>query len=84
MRLAEEGRHQRQHQHGDQPRRVEDQPGGKTRHRDDILRLTEQLPHQRHAARGLAARAFELILKLGVLEILEIERRGVLRDDDRE
>ena len=37
-----------------------------------------QLPHQGHAPAGLAARAFELVLELGVLEILQIERRGML------
>ena len=34
--------------------------------------------HQGHAAAGLAARPLELVLELGVLEILEIERGGML------
>ena len=78
MRLAEEGRHQRQQQQHDQPRRIDDQAGGEAHHRDDVLRLAEQLAHQRHAPAGLPARPLELVLELGVLEVLEVERRGVL------
>ena len=82
MRLAEKGRHQRQKQQGDQPGRIDDQAGGKARHRHDVLRLAEQLPHQRHPSAGLAARALELILEFGVLEIFQVERRRVLHQAD--
>ena len=41
MRLADEGRHQRHKQKDDQPGRVEDQAGSKTRDRHDVLGLTE-------------------------------------------
>ena len=82
MRLAEKGRHQRQQQQRDQPRRIEDQARGKARHRHDVLRLAEQLPHQRHPSAGLAARALELVLELGVLEVFEVERCGMLHQAD--
>ena len=47
-----------------------------------ILRLAEQLPHQRHPPAGLAARPLELVLELGVLEIFEVERRRMLHQAD--
>ena len=78
MRLAEESRHQRHQQQHDQPRREDDQAGRKTGHGDEVLRLGEELAHERHAAAGLAARAFELVLEFGVLEILEVEGCGML------
>ena len=48
----------------------------------DVLHLAEQLAHQVHAPHRLAARAIELVLQVGVLEILEVERRGVLHQPD--
>jgi hypothetical protein len=82
MRLAEESRHQSQKQQDDEPWRVEDEAGGKACHRDDVLRLTEQLRHKRHPPASLAARPLELILEFGVLEILQVERRRVLHQAD--
>ena len=78
MRLAEERRHQSEKQQEDQPRRVQDQAGGEARHGHHVLRLAEQLAHQRHPPAGLAAGALELVLELGVFEILEVESRRVL------
>ena len=78
MRLAEERRQQRHQQQHDQPRRIDQQAGGEARHRHHVLRLAEQLRHQGETPAGLAARALELVLELGILEILEVERRGVL------
>jgi hypothetical protein len=43
-----------------------------------ILRLAEQLRHQRHATAGLPARALQLVLKIGVFEIFQVQRRCVL------
>ena len=82
MRLAEERRHQGDEQQNDEPRRVDEQAGGEARHRHDVLRLPEQLAHQRHASAGLPARALELVLELGVLEILKVERRRMLHEAD--
>ena len=39
----------------------------------------EQLVQQRHAAHRLATRAVELVLQFRILEILEVQRRGVLQ-----
>ena len=78
VRLADERRHERDREQHDQPRRVDDEAGGEARDRHDVLRLREELPHQRHAARRLPARALEPVLQLAVLEVLEVERRGVL------
>ncbi len=78
MRLADERRDQGQEQQGDQPGGVENQAGGKADHGDDVLRLAEQLPHQRHSSAGLPACPLELVLKFGVLEVFKVERRGVL------
>ena len=82
MRLAEEGRDEREEQQHDQPRRVDDEAGREARDRHDVLGLAEQLAHQRHAPAGLAARALELVLELAVLEVLEVERRGMLHQPD--
>ena len=82
MRLADESRHQRHKQQHDEPGRVNDESGGKARHRHDVLRLTEQLRHQRHPPAGLAARALELILEIGVLKILQVESCRMLHQTD--
>ena len=78
VRLAEERRDQRQQQQHDEPRRVDQQAGGEARDGHHVLRLVEELAHQRHAPAGLAARALELVLQLAVLEILEVERGRML------
>ena len=80
MRLADERRHERDRQQHDQPRRVHDQPCGETGDGDDVLRLCEELAHQRHAPGGLPARALQAILEFAVLEILQVERRRVLHE----
>ncbi len=78
VRLAEEGRDQRQDQQRDQPGGVDHQPGGEADDGHDVLRLAEELVHQRHPAGGLPAGALEPVLQLAVLEVLEVERRRVL------
>ena len=78
MRLAEKGGHQRHQQQHDQPGREDDETGREAGHGDEVLRLREKLAHQGHAPAGLAAGALELVLELGILEILEVERRGML------
>ena len=82
MRLAQEHRHQRHQQQDDQPGREDHQAGGEAQHRHDVLRLVEQLRHQRDPPGGLPARAFELVLELRVLEIREVEGLGVLHEVD--
>ena len=82
MRFAEEGRHQGQKQERDKPWRVEDQACGEACHRHHILRLAEHLPHQRHPPAGLAARALQLVLELGVFKIFQVKRCRVLHQAD--
>jgi hypothetical protein len=67
--------HQRDREQRDQPRRVDDEPGGEADDRHDVLRLREQLADQARAPARLAARALEPVLHLAVLEVLEVERR---------
>ena len=83
MRFANECRQQCNRQQHDQPRRVRQQTGAKRQNGNQILCLTEQLRHQTHAPHGLAARPFQLILQIGVLEILEIQGRRMLHQPDR-
>ena len=82
MRLADEGRNQRHGQQQHQPRRIHQQPDREADHGDAVLHLAEQLAHQAHAAHGLAARAVELVLQVGILEVLEVERRGMFHQPD--
>jgi hypothetical protein len=82
MGLAEEGRHECDQQEEDQPRRVQDEPGGKGDDGNHVLRLAEQLRHQRRAPHCLATRPLQTVLLLTVLEVLEVERRGVLHQSD--
>ena len=78
VRLAEERGYQRDGEQDDQPRRIDDQAGGEAQYRDDVLYLSEQLPHQRHAPARLHARAIHAVLEGGVFKVGEIEGGGVL------
>ena len=82
MRLAQERGHEREHEQRDQPGRVDQQAGGEARDGHHVLRLAEELAHQRRAAHGLAPRAIQPVLQLAVLEVLEVERGGVLHEPD--
>ena len=82
MRFADERRHQRDRQQHDQPGGVDEQSGREAHHGHRVLRLPEQLAHQVHAAHGLAPRAVQLVLQVGVLEVLQVERGGVLHQPD--
>ena len=82
MRFAQKYRQQRQDQQHDQPRRVEDQPRAEADHRHDVLKLAEQLRHQRHAPARLPPRPLQLVLERGILEILEVQRCGVFHQAD--
>ncbi len=77
MHFTQERRQQCDQHQPDQPRRVGHQPGGEGDHGEDVLGLAEQLAHQRAAAHGLAARAFQLVLQLAVFEVFQIQRRRV-------
>ena len=83
MRLTHEGGHQRHEQKQNQPRVIDQQAGSKGGDRHHILALGEQLPHQRHPATGLPARAFQLVLKIGVLKIFKVQGRGMFHQPDR-
>jgi hypothetical protein len=80
VRLAEEGRHEGDDEQGDEPGRVHDEPRGEGGDGDDVLRLPEELAHERHPPRRLAAGALQPVLRLGVLEVLEVECGGVLHE----
>ena len=80
MQLADECRHDGNDQQHDQPRRIDHQADGEAQDGHDILRLAEQLRQQRTAAGDLAPRAVEAILQVGVLEVLQVERGGVLHE----
>ena len=77
MRLADEGRNQRNGQQHDQPGRIHQQANRQAGHGDSILHLAEQLAHQVHAVHGLAACAIQLVLPVGVFKILKIQLRGM-------
>ena len=79
VRLAEEGRHQRdREQQRSATARRRSRPAAKL----TIVTTSCAWPNswliRRHAAHGLPARALEPVLQLAVLEVLEVERRGVL------
>ena len=80
VRLAQEGRHQRQQQQADEPGRVDGQPGRETEDGHHVLRLAEELAQKRDPPAGLAACAIEPVLQLAVLEVLEVEGRRVLHE----
>jgi hypothetical protein len=82
VRFADEGGHQRDRQQRDQPGRVHQQAGREADHRDHVLRLAEQLAHQVHPAHGLAPGAVQLVLQIGVLEVLQIQRGRVFHQAD--
>ena len=82
MGLSNESRHQCDQQQHDEPGGVNNERGSKAHHSHNVLRLTEQLRHQRHPPAGLAAGALELILEIGVLKILQVESRSVLHQTD--
>ena len=56
------------------------QPRGEARDGDHVLRLAEELPDQARASGRLPPGAFQPVLQLAVLEILEVERGGVLHE----
>ena len=80
MRFADERRHERDGEERDEPRRVHNQPRGEARDGDQVLRLAEELPDQVRASGRLPPRAFQPVLQLAVLEILEVERGGMLHE----
>ena len=82
MRLADERGDEGDGEQGDQPRRVGHEPDRECRDRDDVLRLAEDLAEQRRAAGRLPAGALEPVLQLAVLEVLEVQGRGVLHQAD--
>src|SRR6202163_2544559 len=47
---------------------------------DHVLRLAEELPDQARASGRLPPRTFQPVLQLPVLEVLEVERGGVLHE----
>ncbi len=78
--LAEEGGQERQQNQSDEPRRVGDQSDGERDRRESVLRLPEDLGQQRGASRHLPSRPFEPVLLFAALELLQVERCGMLHE----
>ncbi len=78
VRFADKGRHQRHRQQRDQPRRVHQQADGEAGHGDGVLQLPEQLAHQVHPPHALPPCAVQAVLQFGVLEVLQVQQRGML------
>ena len=83
MGLAEEGRHEREEEQHDQPRRDDDEAGGEGDDGDEVLPLVEHLPDEAEAARRLPPGALELVVEVGVLEVLQVQLGGVLHQPHR-
>ena len=64
----------------EQPRAVGDERRASVTSVSASLRHREQLREQRRCAGRLPPRALEVIVELGILELREIERRGVLHE----
>ncbi len=84
MCFAEERR-----QHGDreeeqQPGQLNQQHAGQRNQRDEVLRCPEQQREQPDSAGRLATRALQVVVDLGVLELRQVERRGMLHQPDAE
>ena len=80
VRLAHERRHEGQEQEGDEPGRVDEKPHPEAADGHQVLGLAEELAHQGGAAHGLPARPIQPVLQLAVLEVLEVQRGGVLHE----
>ncbi len=80
MKLAVGGRHQRDGEQDQEPRRIGGEADRQGRHGDEVLRLAEDELEDRGAARHLAAGAIETVLLIGGLELFEVERRGVAHE----
>ena len=81
--LRDRRRHRGEHQREDDPAAELEQERGIAREREEVLDERERLGHERHRPRrGLAARAAQLVVELGVLEVAEFERRRALEDRD--
>ena len=80
MRLADECRQEGNREERDEPRCVHEQPCGKARNGDHILRLAEELPDQARTSGRLSPGSFQPVLQLAILEVLEVERGGVLHE----
>ena len=67
----------------DRERREPEQERAVGDQRDDVLHQAEGAHHQaERTARGLAAGAGELVVELGVLEVVELEGERLLEDED--
>jgi hypothetical protein len=83
LRLGHERRQPRQQQHRDGPGREPDEQHAVARQGHGVLRQAEAAHHERERPhRGLAARPCQLVVELGVLEMLQLQRQRLLQDHD--
>ena len=82
VRLAQERGHDGHDQDGEEPGSVNDERREQGGERDQLLAHVQRLAEQGDAAHRLAPGALQLVVELRVLELLEIERRGVPHDAD--
>jgi hypothetical protein len=77
MRLAEEAGEDGERQEEEQPRVVHHERRAERSERDQVLAHRQQHGDEPDARRRLPARSLEMIVEVGVLELLEIEGGGV-------
>ena len=82
MGLAQERGEHRDHQQHQQPGDVHRERRGEGDEGDDLLHRREQEREQPDAADRLPPRPLELVVQLGVLELLQVERRRVAHQLD--
>ena len=79
-RFAEEAGDDRDDEQDHEPRTEREQAGAERHERQRVLREAEQLGHEPDSPHGLTPCALQMIVELGILELREIERRGVLHE----
>ena len=80
VRLAEKRRHDRHHQEEQQPGELHRQHGCEGDERDEVLRRGQQQRDEPDPPHRLAACPLQVVVRLGILVLREVERRGVLHE----
>ncbi len=82
MGLAEQRGNDGDHQQDEKPWDIERERRAEGDERDGILYSRQQEGEQSDTADGLTPGSLELVVEVGILELLEIERRGVAHEVD--
>ena len=80
--FPQEARYHGDREKQEEPRTVRDQRSSERQQRECVLGHGEQQRQEGDSADGLSSRALEVIVELGILELREIEPRGVLHQPD--